>query len=308
MADLVPADNLPAAFRNNVTGAFPNGAAWLETLPALIGECASRWRLSVEEPFELSFSYVAPARTAAGRQVVLKIAVPNAELRSGIEALRHYDGRGAVRLLEFDCDHGFLLMERLAPGETLATLEDEERATRIAAGVMRKLWHPLPPEHPFPSVADWADGLKKLRSRFGGGTGPFPSWLIAMAESLFAELLSSSESPVLLHGDLHDFNILSTEPGGWLAIDPKGVSGERAYEIGAFLRNPSPAVFTNPHIQQRRVKIFAEELGLEEDRILAWGVAQAVLSASWSFEDSSDDWRAALACAEVLAGSLRRRE
>jgi len=308
MAALVPANNLPAAFRNNVIGAFPNGAAWLEALPGLIEECASRWGLSVEAPFELSFSYVAPARTAAGRQVVLKIAVPNAELNSGIEALRHYDGRGAVRLLDFDCSRGFLLMERLVPGKMLVSLEDEERATRIAASVMRMLWRPLPPERSFPTIAQWADGLKRLRVRFSGGTGPFPPRLVTMAESLFVELLSSSESPVLLHGDLHHFNILSTERGGWLAIDPKGVSGERAYEAGAFLRNPTPAIFTDAHIQRRRVEVFAGELGLDQDRILAWGVAQAVLSAWWSFEDSSDDWRAALACAEVLARSLRRSE
>ena len=306
MADPVPADNLPAAFRNNLTGAFPNGAAWLETLPALIGECASRWRLSIEEPFELSFSYVAPARTAAGWRAVLKIAVPNAELISGIQALQCYDGCGAVRLLDFDCKRGFLLMERLVPGKMLASLEDEERATRIAATVMRTLWRPLPPGCSFPTVAQWADGLKKLRVRFGGGTGPFPPRLVTIAESLFAELLSSSESPVLLHGDLHHFNILSTKRGGWLAIDPKGVSGERAYEAGAFLRNPHPAIFMDARIQRRRVEILAGELGLDEHRILAWGVAQAVLSAWWSFEDSGENWRAALACAEILAQSLSR--
>ncbi|HJY08493.1 MAG TPA: aminoglycoside phosphotransferase family protein, partial [Bryobacteraceae bacterium] len=202
-----------------------------------------------------------------------------------------------------DRDRGFLLMERVLPGEMLASIDDDEKATRIAARVMRQLWRPLPPENPFPSVAQWVDGLKDLRVRFGGGTGPFPSSLVAMAESLFAELLSSSESPVLLHGDLHHFNILSSDGGDWLAIDPKGVSGERAYEAGALLRNPSRAVFTNSRTQRKRVKILVEELGLDEDRILAWSISQAVLSAWWSFEDSSDDWQAALACAEVLAES-----
>jgi streptomycin 6-kinase len=297
----MPASDLPTAFRNNVIGAFPNGAAWLEALPELIAECASRWRLSIEEPFELSFSYVARARTADGQPVVLKIAVPNAELISGIQALQCYDGRGAVRLLEFDCGRGFLLMERLTPGKMLTSLKDEEHAARIAAGVMRALWRPLPPKHPFPIVAQWADGLKKLRFRFDGGTGPFPLRLVAMADSLFKDLLSSSEPPVLLHGDLHHFNVLSTERNGWLAIDPKGVSGERAYEAGAFLRNPSSAIFKNPRIQRMRTQILAEELGLDKDRILGWSVAQAVLSAWWSFEDSAGDWEAALACAEVLA-------
>src|SRR5216684_300783 len=34
-------------------------------------------------------------------------------------------------------------------------LYDDENATSIAASVMRQMWRPLPPEHPFPSVSDW---------------------------------------------------------------------------------------------------------------------------------------------------------
>jgi hypothetical protein len=52
------------------------------------------------------------------------------------------------------------------------------------------------------------------------------------------ELLSSSGKEVLLHGDLHHWNILSSEREGWLAIDPKGLAGEAECETGAFLRNP----------------------------------------------------------------------
>ncbi len=38
-------------------------------------------------------------------------------------------------------------------------------------------------------------------------------------------------------GDLHHENILAAERAPWLAIDPKGVIGEPAYEMGALLRN-----------------------------------------------------------------------
>jgi streptomycin 6-kinase len=72
-----------------------------------------------------------------------------------------------------------------------------------------------------------------------------------MAESLFRELIASSESPVLLHGDLHHFNILSARRQPWLAIDPKGVAGEPAYEPGALLRNPNPELCTDIEVQRR---------------------------------------------------------
>src|SRR6202040_3906156 len=146
----------------------------------------------------------------------------------------------AVRVLDSDRDCGIMLLERVEPGQTLASLADDEQATRVAAAMMRELRRPLPPEAPFPTVSHWADGLTELRKRFDGGTGPFPADLIDQAESLFRELLSSAEPSVMLHGDLHHFNILSARRQPWLAIDPKGLAGEPAYEVGALLRNPGP--------------------------------------------------------------------
>ena len=106
---------------------------------------------------------------------------------------------------------------------------------------MRELWRPLPPDSQFPTASQWAAGLSDLRKTFEGGTGPFPARLVEQAESLFRELLGSAEPSVLLHGDLHHFNILAGQRRPWLAIDPKGMAGEPAYEVGALLRNPDAA-------------------------------------------------------------------
>jgi streptomycin 6-kinase len=194
-------------------------------------------------------------------------------------------------------------LERLRPGDDLSTLDDDEKATEIAAGVMKQFWRPLPENHLFPSVGEWANGMARLRGEFGGGTGPFPARLVETAESLFAELLHSMSEPVLLHGDLHHYNILSAERAPWLIIDPKGITGEPAYELGAWLRNPLPHIHTTldaPRVTARRVDQFVELLGLDRQRIIGWGIAQAVLSAWWSYEDHSQNWATSLACAEWL--------
>ncbi|MCP4419749.1 MAG: phosphotransferase, partial [Chloroflexi bacterium] len=153
--------------------------------------------------------------------------------------------------------------------------------------------------------ADWADGLAELRTEFDGGTGPFNTKLVETAESLFADLLASMDTPVLLHGDLHHFNILSSG-AGWLAIDPKGITGEPAYEVGALLRNPMPDIFNEPelgHITARRLDILAETLQLDRERLRQWSLAQAVLSAWWSYEDGGDasDWQPTMRLASALA-------
>ncbi|MCP4419530.1 MAG: aminoglycoside/hydroxyurea antibiotic resistance kinase, partial [Chloroflexi bacterium] len=234
---------LPNQFIQTVTNTFTAGAEWLEQLPQILTMCERRWSLTVQPTtFTLSYNYVTPATLADGTEIVLKVGVPNRELCTEIEALRVYNGRSSVRLLDADPDGGVLLLECLHPGKMLTTISDDDAATRIAAQVMNNLWRPLPVEHNFPSLADWADGLAELRTEFDGGTGPFNTKLVETAESLFVDLLASMNTPVLLHGDLHHFNILSSG-AGWLAIERKGISGEPAYVVGALLLNPMPDIF-----------------------------------------------------------------
>ncbi len=247
------------------------GVAWLAALPALLADCERRWGLRVGPPFALSYNYVAPAVRADGTEVVLKLGVPHRELLSEIAALQVYAGRGSVQLLAADAARGILLLERLQPGTPLVELGDDA-ATAIAAAVMRDLGQPVPAQHAFRTVSDWAAGLGKLRRRFGGGSGPLPARLVGLAEGLFAELLPSQAAPVVLHGDLHHWNIVAAQRQPWLALDPKGILGEPAYEVGAWLRNPLPGLLAWPdtaRIQARRVAQFAEVLGLDRRRLAA---------------------------------------
>jgi streptomycin 6-kinase len=205
--------------------------------------------------------------------------------------------------LEADFEHQVFLIERLYPGIELVSLKDDEAATRIAARVMKQLWQPITTERPLLTVENWTAGLTKVRPYFAGTTGPFPAHLVDAAEQIFAELVPSQGERVLLHGDLHHWNILSAQRQPWLALDPKGVIGEREYEVGALLRNPNLGNYTDPELkklQDRRLRIFEEMLGFDRERMLAWGLAQAVLSAWWSVEDHGDFWQQAIRCAQAL--------
>jgi streptomycin 6-kinase len=111
---------------------------------------------------------------------------------------------------------------------------------------------------------------------------------------------------VLLHGDLHHGNVLAAAREPWLAIDPKGLTGEPAYEVGALLRNPLPQLLSWPHparVTERRIAQLSEELGLERARVRGWGLAQAMLSAWWSIEDEGELGEFGFAAAEVLAAT-----
>ncbi len=296
---------LPAEFTRRILDVWPEAApAWLAALPDLITECEQRWSLRAEPPFpDLSYNYVAPARRADGREVVLKLGVPQRELWTEIDALRLYAGQGAALLLDADPGRGVLLLERLSPGTPLAALPDDNEATIVAAGIMRQLWRPAPAEHRFPAVADWARGLQRLRATFGGTTGPFPRRRVEQAEALFADLLASARPPVLLHGDLHHANILAAERQPWLALDPKGLVGDPGYEVGPLLSNPWLKVATWPHFERvlaRRLDVLAEHLSYDRERLRCWGLAQQVLSAWWTYEDHGRVGEYALRIADAL--------
>jgi streptomycin 6-kinase len=282
------------------------GRAWIERLPNILAACEQRWGLTIDLPFDLSYNYVAPAVRRNGTPVVVKACLPDGETTQ-VEALRLFDGHGMVRLLEYDEGDEVMLLEQLQPGTLLSTVEDDEKATSIAASVMRQMWRPAPQEHPFPTVFDWGKGFVRLRQEYGGGCGPFPPALLEEAETLFAELNASMADPVLLHGDLHHENILAAKREPWLAIDPKGLVGEPAYETGALLRNQLSVVFDDAQpgrVMAHRVEQLAGELGLDRARVRGWGLAQAVLSVWWSIEDfghMENYDMATLACAELLA-------
>ena len=280
------------------------GRAWLNRLPALTEEMEGRWALRTGNPLpDLSYNWVVPAERDDGTAAVLKLSFPgDKEFKTEAAALAAFGGRGVCRLLELDPDRGAMLLERLRPGTPLTAVADDGEATAIAAGVIKNLRRPAPPEHSFPTVAGWSRGFGRLRRRFDGGTGPMPEVLVEKAEDLFADLLASEGAPCLLHGDLHQENILASGRGPWLAIDPKGVVGEAAYETAALLHNPAEALAVpDPkRLVGRRLDVLSSELGLDRARIRAWGFAQAVLAAYWSFEDGGRVWDAPLAFARLL--------
>ncbi len=300
---------LPVEFVRTVTTVFDNGEAWLQKLSTLISACEQRWSLTALQPFpNLSYNYAAPAIRADGSEAVLKLGVPHPELMSEIEALRLYDGHGIARLLEHDAAQGALLLERLQPGTTLVNMDDDEQATVIAAGVMRQLWRPVPHDHPFPTLDRWTRALRDIRDMFDGGTGPLSERLVDMAQQLLRDLLDAPTGEVLLHGDLHHDNILQATRQPWLAIDPKGVVGEPEYEVGALLHNPMPKLLQMPQPGRalaRRIDVLSEQLNFDRQRVVAWSVVNAVLSACWSAEDGGDEWiPAVLTCAELMAELL----
>jgi streptomycin 6-kinase len=271
---------------------------------AVPGEYFDRWNLTPDgAEIETPRARLFPVRYD-GTPAILKVLSPISDETDAPRTLRHFAGRGAVRVLA-EADR-VVLLERAVPGSALTDVvaagRDDE-ATAVIAVIAADLHHGEPPDG-FVGVEQWADGFRRQRER-----GPHPLLPPAMldrAETLYRDLAASQRRRFLLHGDLHHENILMGERG-WLVIDPKGVIGEPAFEVVMSLGNPH---LTWPYpadrkVMARRVAIFAERLAVDRDRILNWAFAQMVLCACWHIEDGDPDTDVgrSLTMADV-AGSL----
>lgn len=274
------------------------------TVQERLQERIGAWRVTVERVMETGTSLLAFGHRDR-QAVVLKVTgKAGDEWRSG-EVLEAFGGRGVVRAL--DHVEGAVLLERLVPGKplTAAGIGDEE-ATGILAAVIGGM-SPGPPPPAVATVETWGGSFERYAA---SDDGAIPRPLVEAARRAYARLCASQAETRLLHGDLHHANVLYDADRGWLAIDPKGVVGELAYEAGAALRNPCgrPALFAAPATITRRVHLFARALRLDSERIRAWAFAQAVLAAIWEVEDHGrlDAGAGFLALANVLQPILRQ--
>jgi streptomycin 6-kinase len=285
-------EDLPPLLVRNVSRAWNGtGARWLESLPRLIDDIAARWRLTIGAPYPMTFHWVARVTTADGRPAVLKLGLPDGHLDSETEALRIFDGDGAVRLLAEE--DGALLIERAVPGDRVASLvpADDTTATALLVNAGKRL-HRVPPQGcALPHLRGEGDDFRGYLRRFPGA-GPLPRRLVEKAAALFEDLCDSADDRVL-HGDLHHDNVLRVGDG-WKAIDPFGRVGDPGFDCGPMLYNPDPPR-RDPELLKlvpARIEQLADGYGMPVERVRAWGFVMGVLSEVWNADGGTVGTRA----------------
>ncbi|WP_096156025.1 MULTISPECIES: aminoglycoside phosphotransferase family protein [Bacillus] len=280
---------IPENYSNMITAIHKEkGREWLNNLPSLISYCEKKWNFYIQEPYELSYNYVAPVICRDGKKLVLKLSVPNHEFEDELTAISLYkNNKGMVNLIDCEKETGIMLLEQLVPGIPLSTIKNDQATTLLAAQVMRQLWKEAHLHTPLKTTQQNEFSLKRIIQQNPNGIGPFSIDLLLNVLSIFSRLNSSIQKYYVLHGDLHHYNILSCHARGWVAIDPKGLVGEREYDVIQFLLNRLPND-NKTHVIQKRIEIFVEQLDLNKERLLLWGYVHSILSVCWSIEEGGD--------------------
>jgi streptomycin 6-kinase len=259
-----------------------SGRDWLRRLPAIVRACADAWELRIGEPYNGGKVGLAlRVERADGSPAVLKVNFPEGGSDREAAALALWGGVGAVRLLERDDERHALLLERCEPGGQLSGLVDEDGANTAAARVLAKIWRPPPEQHEFALLEDEAERqAERLPTRWKALGRPFERTLLDAAVAVYGELGPAREAEaVVCHQDFHGGNVLRATREPWLAIDPKPLVGERAFDTAWLLRDRRASILADPHPRRRmcrRLDLLSAELGLDRERMRRWGAARAL--------------------------------
>lgn len=272
-------------FEKNICNTFgKKGERWLQELPKIIKSLKEHWSLSNLVPVtNMSFHYVAKGISSGSTPIILKIGFDHELTKREALVLQVCNGKGYARLFKYSQQFNALLLEQIHPGTSLkdASMPLEE-IMNIYGQLEQAIDIPFSNSSKFPTVANWLTALDEV-------TYPKQySSLHARSLKIRKKLLLDSTQDTLLHGDLHLENILYNGEK-WVCIDPKGVIGDRGFEIAAFdvFSDKEMPTATSDEFQNRLRKL-SEKTAYPYTKLIDWFFLRLNLSAAWGIEDSLD--------------------
>lgn len=246
-----------------------------------LSRAKGRWGLAEDGDFFTSGNSLLQPVLAEGRLAMLKVPLAGKAYGSFC-LLACWNGEGAVKVYHYDANA--LLMERAVGECSLKQMVfdgQEDEANTIICRLAERL-HSLPcrqiPE--LVTLPIWFKSLEKAAGKYGG--------FFATCYEVADALLRDPQDEVPLHGDIHYGNVLDAGPRGWIAIDPKGLVGERGFDFANIFCNPDLTVAGSPERLSKQAKLIASATGLPVERLLRWIIAWSGLMASWMLEDREE--------------------
>ncbi len=254
---------------------------WLDALPDLVAEMASRWSLSIGRSFD-GFgvnALVVEATNADGTAAVLKIGPPREAVK--LSPKRRCSGSptatAACACCGDDPERRALLLERLGPSMYDLDVPRRQRHELLLGGdaavATGRSERPPAARH---EKARWT--IERLDHVWEQGGRACSKRVLANTIACAERRADAHDDAraVLCHGDLHELNALQADDGTFKLIDPEGVVAEPEYDLGVIMRNAP-----GDDDLHERADWLAAATGCNRTAIWEWGTAERVLSGMW---------------------------
>lgn len=264
-------DSVPPIAPNvvaDVRSRWPDRAdAWLRCLGDELHELCARYDATPRGVLPARYGYVVAVDSTSGPLVMRASADPNGP----------HQARVAVRLAQLgvspavhetiDTATGtWMVLDEVRPGTPLAKA-DRARVTldSLAAPIAAIAAHPEPIPG-LPALADWLRERLDDEHTNDRAPGTEPASRDERRDAIAVlDSLTTGATPQLCHGDASTWNVLAYESQGWMLVDPRGMSGEAAYDVAVLglkiARDQPPATV---------VVRMADAACVDRDRATAW--------------------------------------
>lgn len=254
-------------------------AAADRTARALIAQ----WHLEADDAAPVrggAHALVLPVRRGDTRLVlrVPVVDVDKAEAVAVAVALRTWGGEGAVLLAGYDADSSAMLLERLDASCTLARVA-LPGAAEVVGTLLRRLAVPAPPDLDAPTTSQIAQACARARSV--RGEADLIADGVAEAIANVARELAADDGPrSLVHGDLHDGNVLGGRREPWLAVDPKVRVGSPEIAVAELMWTRAGEAPDAAALRELLGSLVHAAV-LDEERARAWALVRALDYLRW---------------------------
>ena len=248
----------------------PSVVTWWQDLPRVIDRLVDEWGLILRDPVGRgNSSLVIRCSTQNGQPRMLKLMPDHKIASAEAKALRRFAAVGrAPAVREFDADVSCLLMDRVFG----APIADGPAPSLAAIGELLSDLHGADASHsrPIENLDDRVEFMFEHWSmRYGSDSAALA---VTSAEGLdrawrlAIDLVATTGSRVLLHGDLHPGNVLRTDAGALQVIDPRACIGDAAFDAVDWVYWPTE----DPAVWPDRCTQLSEEMGVDPERIWQW--------------------------------------
>lgn len=263
------------------------GETFYNALQAKLERYINEWHLSELEQIDYySVNCIYKCVSEIHGSCILKIGNPCRETLTEYNALREYDGTSFCRLYKADVQNGVLLIERIIPGSRLRDITHIDKRLDIFCDLFANL-HKTPSDKSlYPTYLGWVTRIAAyMRGREDYKT---LSAYMDEAEKICRRLWDKYPGEMLLHGDFHHDNILLGSYCKYRIIDPKGVVGDRVFDIPRFILNEFEDEITDGFKAKYLyiIKTLSEKLNIPEGDILKLVFVEMCMAHCWNVESS----------------------
>lgn len=211
---------------------------------------------------------------------VLKMCIPGPEVTTEINCLKAYAGTKYCKLWDYDLTDDILLLEKVIPGNQMWDVKDYKERAKLFALTLKDLSIDYAGSEVYPTYFSWMNRIQQIMVNMGG-LGDVLFYLNKAIE-IYADLKQHYNRSCLLHGDMHQENLLLNSTGGYTIIDPKGVVDDPIMETARFIVNETPCDEQKIH---DIANIIGQIIEVPEDVILKCTFIDIALGGSWHMEE-----------------------